>query len=153
MQAVANLNMDQIDFAGQVKRLRKVREKGRVERDVVITRGAADAIIRYVESERIADSEAWNGARSLFLSVPYQAKKRDDTRKGRMATQTLRVLMAKIGEYAGVADVHPHRFRHHVGYLMNERGGLRQYRSSFDTRILPIARDTASVLMMSWRGI
>ncbi len=38
VQAVANLNVDQLDFSGQIKRLVKVREKGRVERDVIITR-------------------------------------------------------------------------------------------------------------------
>ena len=124
VQAVANLNVDQIDFAGQVKRLRKVREKGRVERDVIITRGAADAIARYLESERVADADAWNGARALFLSVPYQAKKRDDTRKGRMTTRALSYVVEKIASRADVAHVHPHRFRHHVGYVMNERGGI-----------------------------
>lgn len=124
VQAVANLNIDQLDFSGQIKRLTKVREKGRVERDVIITRGAADAIARYVESERMADSEAWNGARALFLSVPFQAKKRDDTRKGGMTTRALSYIIGKIADAAGLTGVHPHRFRHHVGYLMNERGGI-----------------------------
>lgn len=124
VQAVANLNADQLDFAGQTKRLRKVREKGKVERDVIITKDAADAIARYIDSERMADAEAWNGTRSLFLSVPFQAKKRDDSRKGHMSTRTLSYVIKKIADYAQVDGVHPHRFRHHVGYLMNERGGI-----------------------------
>lgn len=81
MQAVANLNVDQLDFGGQIKRLYKVREKGKVERDVIITRSAAEAINRYMAMERPSDSDSWNGARALFLSVPFQAMKRDDTRK------------------------------------------------------------------------
>lgn len=124
VQAVANLNADQIDFSGQTKRLRKVREKGKVERDVIITKDAAEAIARYIDGERMADAEAWNGARALFLSVPFQAKKRDDTHKGRMSTRTLSYVVKKIAEHAQVDGVHPHRFRHHVGYLMNERGGI-----------------------------
>lgn len=124
VQAVANLNADQLDFSGQLKRLLKVREKGKVERDVIITKGAAVAIARYVDGERRIDSEAWNGARALFLSVPFQARKRDDSRKGRMSTRTLSYVVAKIAGYAQVDGVHPHRFRHHVGYLMNERGGI-----------------------------
>lgn len=124
VQAVANLNADQLDFGGQIKRLRKVREKGKVERDVIITKGAADAIVRYVGGERLADADAWNTARALFLSVPFQARKRDDSRKGRMSTRTLSYVVAKIADHAQVDGVHPHRFRHHVGYLMNERGGI-----------------------------
>lgn len=124
MQAVANLNVDQLDFGGQIKRLRKVREKGKVERDVIITKNAAEAINRYVTLERAGDSDNWNGARALFLSVPYQAKKRDDSHKGRMSTRTLFYVVSKIADRARVGGVHPHRFRHHVGYLMNERGGI-----------------------------
>ncbi len=41
-----------------------------------------------------------------------------------MTTRTLSYVVAKIADAAGVAGVHPHRFRHHVGYLMNERGGI-----------------------------
>jgi integrase len=124
IQAVANLNADQLDFVGQTKRLWKVREKGKVERDVIITKGAANAIALYIDGERQIDSEAWNGARALFLSVPFQARKRDDTRKGRMSTRTLSYVVAKIADHAQVDGVHPHRFRHHVGYLMNELGGI-----------------------------
>jgi site-specific recombinase XerD len=124
IQAVANINADQVDFSGQAKRLRKVREKGKVERDVIITKAAAEAITRYIEGERMADAEAWNGARAMFLSAPFQAKKRDDSRKGRMSTRSLSYVIEKIADRAGVEGVHPHRFRHHVGYLMNERGGI-----------------------------
>ena len=70
------------------------------------------------------DADVWNGARALFLSVPYQAKKRDETRRGRMTTRTLSYVVEKIASRADVGHVHPHRFRHHVGYLMNERGGI-----------------------------
>lgn len=114
IQAVANLNGDQLDLAGPIKRLRKVREKGKVERDVIITKNAAEAILRYLEGEREVDAEGWNGARSLFLSVPFQAKKRNDSQQGCMSTRTLSYVVKKIAQYAQVEGVHPHRFRHHV---------------------------------------
>ncbi len=91
---------------------------------MVITKAAADAIARYVEGERQIDTEAWNGARALCLSVPFQAKKRDETLKERMATRTLSHVIRKTADRAQVDGVHPHRFLHHVGYLMNERGGI-----------------------------
>lgn len=111
---MANLNVDQIDFSGQTKRLSKVREKGKVERDVVISKDAAEHISRYVDSERSVDATAWNGSRALFLSVPFQAKKRDNAMRGRMSTRTLSYVVQKIADRAQVDSVHPHRFRHHV---------------------------------------
>lgn len=41
-----------------------------------------------------------------------------------MTTRALSYVIEKIADRAQVDGVHPHRFRHHVGYLMNERGGI-----------------------------
>lgn len=41
-----------------------------------------------------------------------------------MSTRELYYVIAKIEDHAQVDGVHPHRFRHHVGYLMHERGGI-----------------------------
>ena len=67
-------NADQLDFFDRAKRLRKVRENLKIERDMVVTKEAAEAIARYVGRERRADTEAWNNARVRFLSVPFEAR-------------------------------------------------------------------------------
>lgn len=94
-----------------------------VERDVVVSKEAACAIADYLERERPADADAWNGSRALFLSVHSRVRE-GDTLKGRLRTETIRRVVAKIADRAGVAGIHPHLFRHQVGYLMNERGGI-----------------------------
>ena len=38
--------------------------------------------------------------------------------------RTLSYVVAKVADHAQVDGVHPHRLQHHVGYLMNERGGI-----------------------------
>lgn len=94
-----------------------------VERDVVVSKEAARAISDYLERERPVDVEAWNGSRALFLSVHSRVRE-GDTLKGRMLTETIRRVIAKIADRAGVDGIHPHLFRHQVGFLMNERGGI-----------------------------
>ncbi len=41
-----------------------------------------------------------------------------------MTTHTLSFIIAKIFEAVGAVGVRPNQFRHHVGYLMNESGGI-----------------------------
>lgn len=128
INAVANLDIEQCRLEGHIKKLVAVKEKGRQEREVVISNDAADAIRDYIKSERETDAGDWNGSRALFLSVPERARQRNDTLHGRMTTRALAYIIKKLGinalgETAGKA-IHPHLFRHHVGYLMNERGGI-----------------------------
>lgn len=95
---------------------------------MVLSSEAAEALRHYVATERAADAEAWNGSRALFLSVPSEAQKRNDGRKGRMDVRTLRYVIEKIAKKAlgdeGVTRIHPHLFRHNMGFLMNEKGGI-----------------------------
>jgi site-specific recombinase XerD len=128
IQAVANLNMDQCRLDGHLKKLVAVKEKGRQEREVIISNDAAMALKEYLSTERLEDAEAWDSARGLFLSVPNQAKKISSAAQGRMTTRAMAYIVKKIGvealgDDAGKA-IHPHLFRHHVGYLMNEKGGI-----------------------------
>lgn len=121
--ALCALTLDQL----KGRRLVKVKEKGSQERDVVISADAAEALRHYIETERVRDAEAWNGSRSLFLSVPLEARKRNDGLHGRMNVRTLRHVIAKIARKAlgdEGARIHPHLFRHHMGFLMNEKGGI-----------------------------
>lgn len=124
VNALCHLTLDQL----QGRRLVKVKEKGSQERDVVISLDAAEALQHYLQTERILDAEAWNGSRSLFLAVPTEARKRNDSLHGRMNVRTLRHVIAKIAQKAlgdeGAARIHPHLFRHHMGFLMNEKGGI-----------------------------
>jgi site-specific recombinase XerD len=128
IQAVANLNLEHCKLDGHIKRLFAVKEKGRQEREVIISNTAADALREYIKSERELDAAEWNGARSLFISVKSQAKNRNDTLHGRMTPRAMAYIVKKIGQNAlGETEgksIHPHLFRHHVGYLMNERGGI-----------------------------
>jgi site-specific recombinase XerD len=128
IQAVANLNIEQCHLDGHIKKLLAVKERGRQEREVVISNDAATALKDYLTTERIADATEWNGSRALFLSVPHQAKKKNDSLHGRMSTRAMAYIVKKIGTNAlGVTEgkaIHPHLFRHHMGFLMNERGGI-----------------------------
>lgn len=126
--AVANLSVEQCRLEGHIKKLVNVKEKGHQEREVIISNDAAAAIRDYVMNEREQDANDWNGSRALFLSVPERAKQKNDALHGRMTTRALAYIIKKLGinalgEVAGKA-IHPHLFRHHVGYLMNERGGI-----------------------------
>lgn len=136
IQAVANLNIEQCKLDGHLKKLIAVKEKGCQEREVVISNAAADALKDYIQTERIDDAANWNGARALFLSVQERARNRSNTLRGmvpaplsgRMSTRAMSYIVKKIGQ-AALGDtegktIHPHLFRHHVGYLMNERGGI-----------------------------
>lgn len=124
VNALCNLNTEQLHG----RRILKVKEKGSQERDVVISGDAAEALQHYLQTERLLDAEAWNGSRSLFLSVPSEAQKRNDGRKGRMDVRTIRYVIEKIARKAlgdeGAARIHPHLFRHNMGFLMNEKGGI-----------------------------
>jgi len=124
VQAVASLNLEQV----QGRRLVKVKEKGSQERDVVISSDAMEALRHYIETERPIDADAWNGGRSLFLSIPCEARKRNDGLKGRMDVRTVRYVIEKIARKAlgdeGASRIHPHLFRHNMGFLMNEKGGI-----------------------------
>lgn len=123
--AVANLDVSQ--FSG--RRLSRVKEKGSQEREVVMSAEAAEALAHYIGTERGKDAEAFGGSPApLFLSVPGQAKKRNPDATGRMSPRSLFSVVRNLAEDAlGETEakrIHPHIFRHHVGYLMNEKGGI-----------------------------
>ena len=123
VQAVCNLNADQVGS----RRLVGVREKGSQERNVVISREAYQSIKNYLAAERRKDSNEWEGATALFLSIP-QTKRRMGGATGRMDASSLRRVIRKISLRAlgeeGAKDIHPHLFRHHIGYVMEKKGGI-----------------------------
>lgn len=64
-----------------------------------------------------------------LIQASYQIDERDSSpgsapKSGYQGTRTLSYVVAKIADHAQVNGVHPHRFQHHVEYLMNERGGI-----------------------------
>lgn len=123
--AVAKLDVAQ--FSG--RRLVRVKEKGSQEREVVMSAEAAEAVAHYLRTERGKDSESFGGESvPLFLAVPHQAFKKNPGSAGRMSTRTVFSVVRKLAEDAfGESEakrIHPHLFRHHVGYLMNEKGGI-----------------------------
>ncbi len=64
----------------------------------------------------------------MFLSVPAQAKNRNPDADGRMSPRSLFSVVRNLAADAlGEGEskrIHPHLFRHHVGFLMNEKGGI-----------------------------
>lgn len=123
--AVANLDVSQ--FSG--RRLVRVKEKGSQEREVVMSAEAAEAIVHYLGTERVKDAETFgDGTVPLFLTVPEQARKRNPESTGRMTSRAVFSVVRRLAEDAlGETEakrIHPHLFRHHVGYLMNEKGGI-----------------------------
>lgn len=123
--AVARLDVAQ--FSG--RRLLRVKEKGSQEREVVVSSEAVEAVAHYLRTEREKDAAAFGDAtQALFLSVPAQAKNRNPDADGRMSPRSLFSVVRNLAEDAlgeGEAKrIHPHLFRHHVGFLMNEKGGI-----------------------------
>lgn len=125
VSAVAKLDVSQ--FSG--RRLVRVKEKGSQEREVVMSSEAARAVELYLATEREKDAAAYGGdCAPLFLAVPHQAKNRNPDADGRMSSRALFAVVRRLAEDAlGETEarrIHPHLFRHHVGYLMNEKGGI-----------------------------
>lgn len=126
VSALANLDLSQ--FSG--RKLVRVKEKGSQEREVVISTEASEAIMYYLRAERPKDAETFGhaGGGPLFLSVPQQAVKRKAETDGRLTSRAVFASVRRLAEDAfGEEDakrIHPHLFRHHVGHLMNERGGI-----------------------------
>ena len=123
--AVANLDVSQV--AG--RRLLRVKEKGSQEREVVVSGEAAEAVAYYLRTEREKDAAVFGeGVTPLFLSVPANARNRNPEASGRMSSRSIFAVVRRLAEDAlGEAEakrIHPHLFRHHVGYLMNEKGGI-----------------------------
>lgn len=123
--AVSNLDASQ--FSG--RKLVRVKEKGSQEREVVMSAEAAEAVAHYLRTERGADAESFGGdPPPLFLTVPHQARKRNPDSDGRMSPRSVFGVVRRLAEDAlGESEgkrIHPHLFRHHVGYLMNEKGGI-----------------------------
>lgn len=123
--AVSKLDVGQISG----RRLLRVKEKGSQEREVVMSAEAAEAVAHYVRTERPKDAETYGeGASPLFLAVPHQAVKRNPDADGRMSPRTIFGVVRRLAEDAlGESEskrIHPHLFRHHVGHLMNEKGGI-----------------------------
>lgn len=82
-----------------------------------------------MRTEREKDAEAFGGVtQALFLSVPGEAKNRNPGANGRMSPRSLFAVVRSLAEDAlGEGEAkrgHPHLFRHNVGYLMNEKGGI-----------------------------
>jgi site-specific recombinase XerD len=123
--AVASLDVAQ--FSG--RRLLRVKEKGSQEREVVMSSEAAEAVTHYLRTERGKDAAAFGDAtQALFLSVPTQARNRNPEADGRMSPRSIfsvvrNLAVDALGEVEA-KRIHPHLFRHHVGYLMNEKGGI-----------------------------
>ena len=120
---VCNLDLKQL----KLKRLEKVITKGAQERTVVISQEAYQALKQYIESEREDDAKEWENPPALFLTIPQTGKLHKGA-DGRMSPATAWNVIKKIARRAlgkdGARRIHPHLFRHHVGYVMNERGGI-----------------------------
>lgn len=86
--------------------------KGRKERQLPIGPSTGKALWRYLQEDRPAAGPA----DSVFVSTIGHPLDRG----------ALRQLLARLGEKAGVADCHPHRFRHTfaVAYLRNGGNAL-----------------------------
>ncbi len=121
---VINLDLDQ--FGGQ-RRLYRVKTKGLQERGVVISEEAARALRDYVAGERAADAAAWPQSRALFLPIAQLQARRPGT-EGRLDASSAWAVIRKIAVRALGPEhgrrVHPHLFRHHMGYVMMEQGGI-----------------------------
>lgn len=123
--AVAKIDVSQ--FTG--RRLLRVKEKGSQEREVVMSAEAAEAVAHYLRTERDKDAAAYGeSGTALFLSVPCQAKNRNPDSDGRMSSRAIFSVVRRLAEDAlgenEARRIHPHLFRHHVGFLMNEKGGI-----------------------------
>jgi integrase/recombinase XerD len=84
--------------------------KGRKSRSLPISPETAKAIWRYLTTERANDRMS----DPLFTSA--------ETGQG-MTRLTLLVFLKRLGKRAGVADVHPHRFRHTFAVMYLRNGG------------------------------
>lgn len=128
--AVCQLNQDQL----KPRRLVKVKEKGRQERQVVMSQEAYDAVKLYLSEERVQDAKVWERVTSLFLPV-HQTKARQANLKNakedyepRLTPGAISKIVKKIAKKGlgkeGEKRIHPHLFRHHMGFVMNEQGGI-----------------------------
>lgn len=106
---LTGMTVDDIDFDANLVR---VVGKGRRERRAPFGAKTATALDRYLRA-RAKRPQADLAA--LWLS-----------RRGPLGSEAVRVILRKRGGDAGVADVHPHRFRHTMAHVWLELGGQEQ---------------------------
>lgn len=106
---LVGMSVDDVDFDANLAR---VVGKGRRERHAPFGKKTAQALDRYL---RARTKRPHADLPNLWLS-----------RRGRLGDEAVRVMLRKRGADAGVAGVHPHRFRHTMAHVWLHMGGQEQ---------------------------
>lgn len=111
--------------------LADVRGKGKHFRNLFLSADARAALADYLEYERVMDAAHFGAPQSLFLRAWNAPAPRDpgNERIGRLATNTINVLVARIGELHDgeqsdptrkIGHLHPHQLRHAFAFRLAE---------------------------------
>ena len=114
-------------------RVRGVKGKGGMERNVFLSRDAREALAEYLETERTKDAGEATESEALFLSAAGTPARRGD---GRLSVRAVNLVLERIGRWhdAEVTDparrispLRPHDLRHTFAYRLAAETGKDAY--------------------------